>query len=39
MVDTGSLGELSVDLGTFGWFPDCLPSEEAEANEWEGRED
>ena len=29
-VDTGSLGELAVDLGRFGWFPDMLPSEEAQ---------
>jgi len=27
-VNTGQLGELSVDLGIFGWFPDKLPSEE-----------
>ncbi|MCJ1379334.1 hypothetical protein MMC17_002435 [Xylographa soralifera] len=32
VVSTGHLGELSVDLGTFGWFPDSLPSEEALAS-------
>lgn len=37
-VDTGSLGELVVDLGRFGWFPDMLPSEEAEVGDPEGRE-
>lgn len=39
MVDTGPLGELTVDLVAFGWFPSTLPSEEAEASESEGRED
>jgi methylated-DNA-protein-cysteine methyltransferase-like protein len=28
-VSTGSLGELCVDLGTYGWFPKQLPSEVA----------
>ncbi|CAL3972871.1 unnamed protein product [Diplocarpon coronariae] len=28
-VNTGSLGELSVDLGAYGWFPRQLPSEAA----------
>ena len=28
-VDTGSLGELSVDLAEYGWFPRQLPSEAA----------
>lgn len=37
-VETGSLGELSVDLGRFGWFPDMLPSEEAEMGNSEGRQ-
>lgn len=27
-VTTGALGELMVDLGAFGWFPEVLPSEE-----------
>ena len=30
IVTTGHLGELSVDLGTYGWFPSILPSEAAE---------
>ena len=30
-VDTGHLGELTVDLAAFGWFPERLPSEEGEA--------
>lgn len=34
-VDTGPLGELTVDLVSFGWFPSTLPSEEAEASESE----
>lgn len=28
-VETGHLRELTVDLDSFGWFPDILPSEEA----------
>ncbi|PVH89262.1 DNA binding methylated-DNA--cysteine S-methyltransferase [Cadophora sp. DSE1049] len=28
-VNTGSLGELMVDLGEFGWFPRQLPSDAA----------
>ncbi|KAI9785408.1 MAG: hypothetical protein M1816_000423 [Peltula sp. TS41687] len=27
-VSQGNMGELMVDLGAYGWFPDCLPSEE-----------
>ena len=34
-VGTGHLGELTVDFGTFGWFPSNLPSEAAEASESE----
>lgn len=34
----GSLGELPVDLGRFGWFPDMLPSQEAEMGDEGGRE-
>jgi methylated-DNA-protein-cysteine methyltransferase-like protein len=30
-VDRGSLGERSVDFRVYGWFPDELPSREAEA--------
>ena len=26
-VETGNMGELMVDLGTYGWFPEVLPSE------------
>lgn len=37
-VDKGSLGELTVDLGRFGWFPDMLPSEEAEIGDTRGGE-
>lgn len=29
-VDQGSMGEYSIDLATYGWFPDVLPSEAAE---------
>jgi len=36
IVYTGDLGALTVDLGTFGWFPGILPSEAAEASESEG---
>ena len=34
-VGTGHLGELTVDLGVYGWFPDSLPSDGAEASELE----
>ena len=34
-VATGHLGELTVDLGRYGWFPDFLPSDGAEASESE----
>lgn len=27
---TGALGELSVDLAQYGWFPSVLPSEEGD---------
>ena len=30
-VTAGNLGELMVDLRTYGWFPSSLPSEVAEA--------
>ncbi|MCJ1476939.1 hypothetical protein MMC13_005608 [Lambiella insularis] len=33
VVSTGHLGELSIDLSTYGWFPNSLPSEEANAGE------
>lgn len=32
IVDTGHLGELTVDFGRFGWFPSTLPSEGSEAD-------
>lgn len=32
-VTTGALGELMVDFGEFGWFPEVLPSEEGEEDE------
>ena len=35
IVNTGSMGELSVDLGIYGWFPSMLPSEEVEGSESE----
>lgn len=37
-VGSGSLGELTVDLEAYGWFPDLLPSEEADASELEEEE-
>ena len=38
-VDTGALGEMSVDLVEYGWFPDVLPSEEGDFEEESGQED
>ena len=38
-VRTGALGELTIDLGIYGWFPSMLPSEEAENSESEGEGD
>lgn len=29
-VERSAMGELSVDLSEYGWFPAMLPSEEAE---------
>jgi methylated-DNA-protein-cysteine methyltransferase related protein len=29
-VDRNAMGEYSVDFAEYGWFPDLLPSEEAE---------
>ena len=37
-VAVGALGELTVDLREYGWFPEILPSEGAEA-EASGPED
>lgn len=38
MVHTGHLGELSVDLSSYGWFPECLPSEAGENDESDDEE-
>jgi methylated-DNA-protein-cysteine methyltransferase-like protein len=39
-VSTDALGELSVDLAEYGWFPNSLPSEDAdEEQDWEDSED
>lgn len=39
-VHTGALGELSIDLGIYGWFPSHLPGEDAEdAKELESEEE
>ena len=39
-VSSGALGDYSVDLNAYGWFPDLLPSEEqAEESEDEGEEE
>ena len=32
-VENGSLGELSISFGTYGWFPTRLPSEGADDDE------
>ena len=32
VVHTGSMGELSINLAVYGWFPSCLPSEEVESS-------
>lgn len=34
-VGRGSLGERTVDFSVYGWFPDRLPSEEAESEDEE----
>lgn len=38
-VGTGTLGELTVDLATFGWFPSRLPSEVAEGDSSDSEQD
>jgi len=38
-VAAGALGELSVDLGVYGWFPRRLPSEEAAGVEMDDDDD
>ena len=37
-VTTSGLGELTINMGIYGWFPDFLPSEGAEASESEEEE-
>jgi methylated-DNA-protein-cysteine methyltransferase-like protein len=32
-VERNAMGELTIDLATYGWFPDFLPSEAAEHDE------
>ena len=32
VVHAGPMGELSIDLATYGWFPEHLPSEEVESS-------
>ena len=39
VVRTGAMGELTIDLGTYGWFPSILPSEEAESNDSDAEDD
>ena len=34
-VQQGSLGEFFVDFAVYGWFPEMLPSDEAELSESE----
>ena len=39
-VTTGALGELTVDLSEYGWFPPSLPSEAGRSESSEdGRDD
>ena len=38
-VAVGALGELIVDLGAYGWFPEYLPSERADAEASEPEEE
>lgn len=39
-VSTDALGELSVDLAEYGWFPNVLPSEEADEEQgWESEDE
>lgn len=32
-VGRSTMGERTVDFSVYGWFPDCLPSDEAEDEE------
>lgn len=38
-VERNAMGEFTIDLLDFGWFPDFLPSEAAEHDEDEDKED
>jgi methylated-DNA-protein-cysteine methyltransferase related protein len=38
-VQRGSLGERFIDLATYGWFPDVLPSDEADASDDDDNDD
>jgi len=38
-VDRGALGEYTIDFSVYGWFPDMLPSEEAELSDDEAAEE
>ena len=38
LVETGAMGESSVDFGRVGWFPEELPSEVGEEGGSEGEE-
>lgn len=38
VVNRGALGELSVDLDVYGWFPERLPSQEREEGDEEEEE-
>lgn len=37
-VELGTLGQLTIKIEIYGWFPDLLPSEGAEASESEEEE-
>ncbi|KAI1349400.1 MGMT family protein [Xylaria sp. FL0043] len=38
-VSTDAMGQLSVDFAEYGWFPEILPSEEAEEQDWDSNSD
>lgn len=37
-VQQDAMGDFSVDMGRWGWFPEMLPSEEVELEEGNGEE-
>jgi methylated-DNA-protein-cysteine methyltransferase-like protein len=37
-VHTDSMGEFSIDLSEYGWFPDRLPGEESDSDAADGDE-